>query len=78
MDLPSSMEIQIADAKRQTKQDRTGRGHFEVSTLREVVVSKHEEFKCSRNVSPGKGLQPPYQVFKLSMVGRFRLVEFLP
>jgi hypothetical protein len=58
--------------------DGSGRGAYEVGKLCDIVVSKHEHFNSSTKVGLGKGFKPLYQVFKLSPVGRFCLVEFLP
>jgi hypothetical protein len=78
MNRPSSMNLQCEEAKHQSKQDGTGIGSFEVSTLRDIVVSKHEYFNCGPRATTRKGLHPLYQVIKLSTVGGLRLVELLP
>jgi hypothetical protein len=78
MNLQSSMKFQLAEANHQSKQDGTQRGPFELRTLCDLVVSKHEDFDFGPRVSLGKGFQPLYQVFKLSMFGRLRLVELIP
>jgi hypothetical protein len=78
MDFPTRMKFQLVKPKYQVEQDGTGRCASEAGTFRNIVVSKREDLNSGTKVRLGKGFKPLHKVFKLSHVGRFCFVEFLP
>jgi hypothetical protein len=64
--------------KHQAKQNRARGCPFEVSTLRYIVVGKHEYFNSSTAVRFGKRFETLEKVLKFSSIGGFCLVKFFP